>query len=55
MDIEKKEMSLEEAISHCEEKSHQSNTLCALDHKQLKAWLIELKELKKIQDEKSNN
>ena len=38
-------MSLDEAIKHCEEKSC-GNNACALEHKQLKEWLIELKELK---------
>lgn len=38
-------MSLDEAIKHCKEKSCGNNT-CALEHKQLEKWLIELKELK---------
>jgi len=38
-------MSLDEAIEHCEEKSC-GNNACALEHKQLKNWLTELKELK---------
>lgn len=38
-------MSIDEAIKHCEEKSCGNNT-CALEHKQLEKWLIELKELK---------
>lgn len=39
-------MSLDEAIAHCKEKSCGDNA-CALEHKQLEKWLIELKELKK--------
>ena len=35
-------MTLEEAIKHCEEKI--DNTLCGLEHRQLRDWLIELKE-----------
>jgi len=38
-------MSLDEAIKHCKEKSC-GNNACALEHKQLEKWLIELKELK---------
>lgn len=38
-------MSLDEAIEHCREKSC-GNNACALEHKQLEKWLIELKELK---------
>ena len=38
-------MSLDEAIEHCKEKSC-GNNACALEHKQLEKWLIELKELK---------
>ena len=38
-------MSLDEAIEHCREKSCSNNT-CALEHKQLAEWLIELKELR---------
>ena len=39
-------MSLDEAIAHCKEKSCGDNA-CAMEHKQLEKWLIELKELKK--------
>ena len=39
-------MTLDEAIKHCEEKSC-GNDACSLEHKQLKKWLTELKELKK--------
>lgn len=39
-------MSLDEAIAHCKEKSCGDNA-CALEHKQLEKWLIELKELKR--------
>lgn len=35
-------VTLEEAIKHCEEKI--DNTLCVLEHRQLRDWLIELKE-----------
>lgn len=35
-------MTLEEAIKHCKEKI--DNTLCGLEHRQLRDWLIELKE-----------
>lgn len=38
-------MSLDEAIEHCKEKSC-GNSACALEHKQLEKWLIELKEQK---------
>jgi hypothetical protein len=41
-------MTIEEAIQHCEEKSC-SNSLCAQDHKQLAAWLTELKSLREQQ------
>ena len=35
-------MTLEEAIKHCKEKI--DNTLCGLEYRQLRDWLIELKE-----------
>lgn len=35
-------MTLDEAIEHCQEKI--DNTLCGLEHRQLRDWLIELKE-----------
>ena len=35
-------MTLDEAIQHCEEKI--DNTTCGLEHRQLRDWLIELKE-----------
>ena len=38
-------MTLNEAIKHCEEIACKHNA-CALEHKQLEKWLIELKELK---------
>ena len=38
----KTKMTLEEAIKHCEEKI--DDTLCGLEHRQLRDWLIELKE-----------
>lgn len=43
---ELKEMSLDEAIEHCREKEIKENGNCALEHKQLRIWLEELKELK---------
>ena len=39
-------MTLEEAIKHCEEKI--DNTLCGLEHRQLRDWLIELKEKREV-------
>lgn len=39
-------MTIDEAIAHCKDKSC-GNNACALEHKQLEKWLIELKELKK--------
>ena len=38
-------MTLEEAIIHCKEKAC-DNTQCALEHRQLAEWLIELKKLR---------
>jgi len=35
-------MTLDEAIEHCQEKI--SNTPCGTEHRQLRDWLIELKE-----------
>lgn len=35
-------MTLDEAIEHCQEKI--DNTLCGIEHRQLRDWLIELKE-----------
>lgn len=48
MDTEKKQMSLEEAISHCEKQSQKTKGLCSLEHKQLQGWLEELKEMKDL-------
>ena len=39
-------MTLEEAIKHCEEKI--DNTLCVLEHRQLRDRLIELKEKREV-------
>lgn len=42
-------MTLEEAIQHCEEVSQNcENEQCALDHKQLKEWLLELKQYREL-------
>lgn len=38
-------MTLDEAIQHCGEKAC-GNTACADEHRQLKAWLEELKRLR---------
>lgn len=35
-------MTLDEAIKHCQDKI--DNTLCGIEHRQLRDWLIELKE-----------
>jgi hypothetical protein len=42
-------MTLDEAIKHCEEKSSDDSICkeCRADHKQLAAWLSELKRLRK--------
>lgn len=42
-------MTIDEAIKHCEEVIFQckENTTCALEHEQLKNWLIELKNYKR--------
>lgn len=39
-------MTLEEAIKHCEDKEKHQTGKCALEHKQLRLWLEELKSLK---------
>ena len=43
---ERRKMTLDEAIEHCQEKI--DNTPCGLEHRQLRDWLIELKSYKKI-------
>lgn len=46
---EKKEMTLDEAIKHCEDivaKCGNKKSQCALDHEQLHDWLMELKQYK---------
>lgn len=37
-------MTLDEAINHCDERTF-GDTACALEHRQLKAWLEELKRI----------
>lgn len=46
-------MTLNEAIEHCEQKAC-GNTECAADHRQLKEWLLELKEKREIQKNNLN-
>ena len=43
------EVTLDEAIKHCEEKVRDESICkeCRADHKQLAAWLVELKRLRK--------
>lgn len=36
-------MTIDEAITRCSEKAVCDNTLCSLDHIQLRDWLVELK------------
>lgn len=43
MDKQEKDMTLEEAIQHCEEIIPHMKPKCARDHMQLRNWLIELK------------
>ena len=47
---DKVEMTLDEAIKHCEEIAC-NNTNCALEHKQLAEWLKELRRLKSLPKE----
>ena len=47
-------MSLEEAINHCKEVAEKcTNKECALDHKQLHEWLVELQRHREVK-EKNN-
>lgn len=47
-------MTLEEAIKHCKEKSCGENQ-CALEHKQLAGWLMELKAYRQEYGRLNNN
>ena len=45
----RKPMTLDEAIEHALERSHQDCSECAREHRQLAEWLSELKELREKQ------
>lgn len=50
-------MTLDEAIKHCEEVAMSNETCseCSKQHAQLKEWLIELRELRKMQTNSIEN
>ena len=49
-------MNLDEAIKHCNDVINScDNKGCKLDHKQLKNWLLELKNLRKLKENYEKN